>query len=70
MSVFRVRITAKRHGLGVKFRGPSAGIDSVAQLKSYETGTKDLEDILERKYWEGKVTNTTGASNLYDENPV
>lgn len=62
---------SKSRGLGVKWKGPMQSIDSVQQLKHYETVTKSLESDIKTKVFEDRIEGQDGSViDIYTENVV
>ena len=60
----------KQRGLGIRFRGPMAVIDSVQQMKSYEAATNKMENDLATYADRSRANSTGGGIDIYDETVV
>lgn len=60
----------KQRGLGIRFRGPMAVIDSVQQMKSFEAATNKMEADLAMYADRARANSTGGGIDIYDETVV
>lgn len=59
-----------QHGLGIRFRGPMAVIDSIQQMKAYKQATTVLEKSLFEQSDKLGVNDTGGIIDIYQEDVV